>query len=175
MAASCGLRSFEGKLGTTAIRKLQSFRDMLVVASDRWRRTRNRRTCANLPTSACASAISSISGVGKSLRAPAAQFLGASLAARPSGGGYRPAALAKECVRWIEADQPQSAFKADLSRSMGDGICRIFDRRYRHFGMRDHARMVAARNMEDLRLRTRGELIQNIRRYDFVGVAYDVP
>jgi hypothetical protein len=95
------------------MRKLQSFRDMLVVASDRWRRTRNRRTYANLPTTACALAISSISGVGKSLRALAAQFLGASFAARPSGGAYPPAGLAKECVRWIEADQPQSAFKVD--------------------------------------------------------------
>ena len=58
---------------------------------------------------------------------------------------------------------------------MGNGICRIFDRSYRHFGMRDHARMIAARDMVDLRLRTRGEFIQNVGWYDFVGVADDVP
>jgi hypothetical protein len=56
----------------------------------------------------------------------------------------------------IEADQPQSAFKVDLSRSMGNGICRIFNRGHRHFGMRDHTRMIATRNVVDFRLRPRG-------------------
>jgi hypothetical protein len=58
---------------------------------------------------------------------------------------------------------------------MGNGICRIFDRSYRHFGMRDHARMIAARNAVDFRLRTRGEFRLNIGWYDFVGLAHDVP
>ena len=58
---------------------------------------------------------------------------------------------------------------------MGNGICCIFDRSYRHFGMRDHARMIAARNVVDFRLRTRGEFLLNVGWYDFVGVAHDVP
>jgi hypothetical protein len=58
---------------------------------------------------------------------------------------------------------------------MGNGICRIFDRSHRHFGMRDHARMIAARNVVDFRLRTRGEFLLNVGWYDFIGLAYDVP
>ena len=41
--------------------------------------------------------------------------------------------------------------------------------------MGDHTRMIATRNVVDFRLRTRCEFIQNIGRYDFVGVADDVP
>ena len=58
---------------------------------------------------------------------------------------------------------------------MGNGICRIFDCSHSHFGMRDHARMIATRHVVDFRLRTRCEFIQNIGWYDFVGVADDVP
>ena len=58
---------------------------------------------------------------------------------------------------------------------MANGICRIFNCRHRHFGMRDHARMIATRNVVDFRLRTRCEFIQKIGRYDFVSVADDVP
>ena len=74
-----------------------------------------------------------------------------------------------------KADQPQSALKVDLSRSMGNGICRIFNRGHRHFGMRDHARMIATRNVVDFRLRPRGEFLLNVGWYDFVGVTDDVP
>jgi hypothetical protein len=60
----------------------------------------------------------------------------------------------------------------DVSRSMGNGICRIFDRSYRHFGMGDHARMIAARNVVDFRLRTRGGILLNVGWYDLVGLAH---
>src|SRR5579871_3183015 len=43
---------------------------------------------------------------------------------------------------------------------MGDGICGIFDRGHGHFGMPDHAWMVAARHMIDLRFRTCGEFVK---------------
>ena len=53
------------------------------------------------------------------------------------------------CAAMSEATQPQTAFKVELSRSTGNGICRIFNRRHCHFGMRDHARMIATRNVVD--------------------------
>jgi hypothetical protein len=62
-----------------------------------------------------------------------------------------------------------------MSHSKGNGISRIFDRSYRYFGMGDHGRMIATRNVGDFLLRTRCEFIQNVGRYDFVGIADDVP
>jgi hypothetical protein len=92
-------RTSGSSVGTAVLRKLQSF-----VTCSLSRLTGGgalaTEAYASLPSSACASAISGISGVGKSLRAPAAQIPRGRAARRAlAGAGYPPAALAKERVR----------------------------------------------------------------------------
>src|SRR5260370_23729919 len=58
---------------------------------------------------------------------------------------------------------------------MRNGVRRVADRSHGHLRMRDHAWMVAAGNVVNLRLGTRRKLELDVGRNDLVGVPYDVP
>src|SRR5580700_4176700 len=56
-----------------------------------------------------------------------------------------------------------------------NGVRRVADRSHGYFRMRDHAWMVAAGDVVDLRFGTRRKLELDVGWNDLVGVPYDVP
>jgi hypothetical protein len=81
-----------GSMGTTVLRKLRSFHDMLAVPSYRWRRTRNRGPHALRRFRASQASV-------KAFEHRRRNSSGASFAARPSESGISTSGASKGSVR----------------------------------------------------------------------------